>query len=207
MKNGAPIERGDDADLDLLRPGDHAADHVGRDEQGRAGHARRTAAASGGRCRPAAGTGAGRPVRRTRSVRRPRSPRRRARPRPTAAISRVRRDVLAEPGGEVVAEGEGVHARAPMARQIRAPTTRNGSTSADRGPRSRRRRRRSARSGTSSMTSTRGSRMALTSERERRRGRRAGQRELERGRAAAAERADDVDEDGGHRRARRWPRP
>ena len=51
MKNGAPIERGDDADLQLAGPGDDPADDVGAEQQDRGEHHRVRAGSSGSRAR------------------------------------------------------------------------------------------------------------------------------------------------------------
>ena len=156
-------QRGDDADVDLLGPRDEPADDVGGGQQARAGRAPRTAAASGGRRRPAAGTRAARPARRSRWARRRRSAAPQSTTAPRAATAPGERDVLTEPGGEVVAEGERVQAARGERRRSRI--RRRGTAATCRCCRRwRRRRRRSARTGTLVGMSLRGRRIALTSE-------------------------------------------
>ena len=118
---------------------------------------------------------------------------------PTADDQPGAGDVLAEPGGEVVAEGERVHAA-------------RGDQADERADREERQHERDAIPGRAADAADlpeaeglhdvdAGEQDRADQRAERRRGRGAGERELQRGGAAAAERADDVDEDRGDRRA------
>ena len=204
MKNGRADERGDDADLDLLRAGDDAADDVGCDEQRRARRARQNGSSQRwsvptsrrqrwGMTRPTNAIG------------------------PATAVAAPHRMTAPADGDQPRAEhvarrgprrgrrpARASSCRARSAGRSARRSTRNGQHHGDAIPRRAADAADLPEAERRPCTSTRGSRIGADERGERRRGRGAGQRELERSRAAAPERADGVDEDGRAPRRRRW---